>query len=178
MGSRAVPHRLNTAERKEWDLAKKRRYLLLRGTGWRKERGDSPLANIYRNYCDAVAVPCISMRRGVQSGQLLYDELIIDFSPLRLINVSELAQECITHMKTAQSIIDLEDGSDITKLGWSIPSEAIKEEVIWRLPFYGVSARFSNRKECKSMAETVARLYAGGQVYQDGPSEDEDNMIE
>ena len=39
-GSRGVPHRLNAAERKEWDLAKKRKYLMLRGTGWRKERGD------------------------------------------------------------------------------------------------------------------------------------------
>ena len=59
VGSRAVPHRLNNAERDEWVLAKQRKYLSLRGTGWRKERGDSPLANIYRNYCDAVAIPSI-----------------------------------------------------------------------------------------------------------------------
>jgi hypothetical protein len=49
VGSRSVPHRLNASERKEWELAKKRAFVLLRGTGWRKERGDSPLANIYRN---------------------------------------------------------------------------------------------------------------------------------
>ena len=59
VGSRAVPHRLNAAEREEWVLAKKKKYLALRGTGWRKERGDSPLANIYRNYCDAVGIPMI-----------------------------------------------------------------------------------------------------------------------
>jgi len=58
-GARSVPHRLNAEERIEWELAKKRRFLILRGSGWRKERGDSPLANIYRNYCDAVGVPCI-----------------------------------------------------------------------------------------------------------------------
>ena len=58
-GSRSVPHRLNSEERIEWEFAKKRRYLNLRGTGWRKERGDSPLANIYRNYCDAIGIPCI-----------------------------------------------------------------------------------------------------------------------
>jgi len=58
VGSRMVPHRLNNAERIEWDLAKSRKFLQLRGTGWRKERGDSPLANIYRNYCDSQAIPC------------------------------------------------------------------------------------------------------------------------
>ena len=58
-GSRSVPHRLNAEERIEWDYAKLRRYLNLRGTGWRKERGDSPLANIYRNYCDALGIPSI-----------------------------------------------------------------------------------------------------------------------
>jgi len=63
-GSRAVPHRLNAEERIEWEIAKKKKYLVLSGSGWRKERGDSPLANIYRQYCDAVDIPCISVRRG------------------------------------------------------------------------------------------------------------------
>ena len=65
-GSRAVPHRLNAEERIEWEIAKKKKYLVLSGSGWRKERGDSPLANIYRQYCDAVDIPCISVRRGNQ----------------------------------------------------------------------------------------------------------------
>ena len=85
-GSRAVPHRLNEKERIEFDLAKKRRYVSLRGTGWRAERGDSPLANIYRNYCDAMNQPCISVRRGIfidDEEKTLGDEVIIDFSPLR-----------------------------------------------------------------------------------------------
>ncbi|CAM9607161.1 unnamed protein product, partial [Heterosigma akashiwo] len=62
-GSRAVPHRLNEAERKEWDLAKRRGYLQLRGTGYRRERGDSPLANIYRQWCDAMVRPCVVIER-------------------------------------------------------------------------------------------------------------------
>ena len=63
-GSRGVPHRLNAEERIEWEIAKKKKYVVLSGSGWRKERGDSPLANIYRQYCDAVDIPCISVRRG------------------------------------------------------------------------------------------------------------------
>jgi hypothetical protein len=163
-GSRAVPHRLNNLERKEWDLAKRRRYLLLRGTGWRKERGDSPLANIYRNYCDAVAIPCISIRRGVQSGSLLYDELIIDLSPLRTINNQQLVDRSKVIIQSATSLIDIEDRSDISSLGWTNMEQMLAEEVIWRLPSYTLSARFTNRKECKQAAEKIANEFANGEL--------------
>ena len=71
-GSRSVPHRLNSEERIEWEIAKKKKFLVLRGTGWRKERGDSPLANIYRQYCDATEIPCISVQRGKHQLKLLF----------------------------------------------------------------------------------------------------------
>ena len=40
VGSRGVPHRLNSEERTEFELAKKRKYLVLKGSGFREERGD------------------------------------------------------------------------------------------------------------------------------------------
>jgi hypothetical protein len=46
-------------------IAKKRRFLLLRGSGWRKERGDSPLANIYRQFCDCMDCLCVTVSRGI-----------------------------------------------------------------------------------------------------------------
>lgn len=70
VGSRQVPHRLNAEERIEWDNAKKRGYLQLRGTGWRRERGDSPLANIYRQLCDAKNIPCITIAKGLGIGDV------------------------------------------------------------------------------------------------------------
>ena len=73
-GSRMVPHRLNQLERKEWVLAKKRRFLLLRGSGYRKERGASPLANIYRQFCDAQV--CISVLSYVLSDPFSLPSLI------------------------------------------------------------------------------------------------------
>ena len=166
VGSRAVPHRLNSQERKEWDLAKRRRYLLLRGTGWRKERGDSPLANIYRNYCDAIDIPCISVRRGVQEGSLLYDETIIDFSPLRTEITSTFVESCLFEInKFTSSIISIEDNSDITKFGWQDPVDILEKEVIWRIPFYGISIKFNDRKQSKLLAETIARQFAHGEVF-------------
>ncbi|CAN0161968.1 unnamed protein product, partial [Scytosiphon promiscuus] len=60
-GSRGVCHRLNESERKAYDLAKKQGYVVLRGTGYRKERKGSPLQNIFRQFCDAKATTCTSV---------------------------------------------------------------------------------------------------------------------
>jgi hypothetical protein len=54
-GSRGVPHRLNSDERVLYDLARRKGFLEISGSGWRKQRSDAPLANTYRSWCDAVA---------------------------------------------------------------------------------------------------------------------------
>lgn len=41
-----------------FDLAKKQGYVVLRGTGYRRERKGSPLLNIFRQFCDAKAMVC------------------------------------------------------------------------------------------------------------------------
>jgi len=177
VGSRAVPHRLNELERREWVLAKERRYLLVRGTGWRHERGDSPLANIYRNYCDAIGIPCISVFRSIllsgastnSSDCLLnkpdpatiVDKVIIDFSPLRTTEVENIAKECITHSSQYSSRLGIDDSSDVSKLGWSNidMAELMNNEAIWKIPVFCVSAVFSSRAESKAFAESIANKY-------------------
>jgi hypothetical protein len=52
-GSRGVPHRLNEDERRAFDTAVRKGFLESAGSGWRKERRDSPLLNTYRSFCDA-----------------------------------------------------------------------------------------------------------------------------
>jgi hypothetical protein len=42
-------------------MAIEKGYLTLRGRGYRKERKGSPLANIYRQYCDAQGMPCVNV---------------------------------------------------------------------------------------------------------------------
>lgn len=79
-GSRQVCHRLNEMERKAFDVAKDRGYLTLRGTGYRKERKGSPLANIYRQMCDAHAQHCVVVEN-LPGGQM--DCVLVDLSTLR-----------------------------------------------------------------------------------------------
>ncbi|EFJ42448.1 hypothetical protein VOLCADRAFT_97465 [Volvox carteri f. nagariensis] len=58
-GSRRIPHRLNAEERTLYDLAKKKGFLAVRGTAYRKFRHGNPLPNIYRQWCDARAQACV-----------------------------------------------------------------------------------------------------------------------
>jgi hypothetical protein len=159
-GSRAVPHRLNSLERKEWDLSKKRHYMLLRGTGYRKERGASPLANIYRQLCDALNIVCITVSRGV--GNPPKDEVIIDFSPLRTTQVSEMARACMDEAAAYSSLESVEDRSNVDLLGWTDVDDMLSEDVIWRIPVFAVVATFTSRADSRRYAETLAVKYANG----------------
>lgn len=55
----AVPHRLNAEERKIYESAKKKGYLAVRGTGYRRERKGNPLPNSFRQWCDAKGMACV-----------------------------------------------------------------------------------------------------------------------
>merc|ERR1719159_1577264 len=77
-GSRGVPHRLNAAEREDFDRAVRRGVLEVAGSGYRAERRDAPLLNTYRNWCDARGVPMI-VRHEAAAG----DAVLVDLSPLR-----------------------------------------------------------------------------------------------
>ncbi|KAI5060243.1 hypothetical protein GOP47_0024663 [Adiantum capillus-veneris] len=87
IGSRAVPHRLNADERKAYELAKKKGYLV------RQFRSrEYPLSNTYRNYCDAVGWPNLRIDQG-PAGSL--DTMIVDLTTLRLeeANLTALEKE-------------------------------------------------------------------------------------
>lgn len=82
VGSRAVPHRLNQEERVQYDIAtSKNGFLTVNGSGYRRERKGAPLVNIFRQWCDARAVPSLRVHKNAQ-GSL--DSLVCDFSTLRL----------------------------------------------------------------------------------------------
>ena len=79
-GSRQIPHRLNAEERKSFELAKRKGVLTIKGSGYRRERKGSPLANIWRQYSDALGRSCIIVE---QSGSGKEDMVLLDASTLR-----------------------------------------------------------------------------------------------
>ena len=78
-GSRGVPHRLNDEERRLYDFARRKGFVEIGGSGWRKQRRGAPLVNTYRNWCDARAVPAVYLFKGKEG----VDEVVLDISPLR-----------------------------------------------------------------------------------------------
>ena len=90
-GSRGVPHRLNEEERVIYDMARRKGFVEVVGSGWRKERRGAPLVNTYRNWCDARGVPVVYVFKGREG----VDEVVLDLSPLRLPQrFLELALQC------------------------------------------------------------------------------------
>lgn len=86
-GSRQIPHRLNNEEREAYKLARQRGYLTLKGSGYRRERKGSPLANIFRQLNDALGRPCVIVEQRSGAGAL--DIVMVDLSPLRLLDYTE-----------------------------------------------------------------------------------------
>lgn len=154
-GSRAVPHRLNAEERIEWDNAKKRGFVQLRGSGWRKERGDSPLANSFRNFCDATSIPYISIEKGIGSSQVLLDHVYIDFSPLRSLEIEGYKNRCLEIAKKFSSVTSVEDYTDPNTQGWTNIEEMLAGLAIWSIPTMALVISFSVRKEAKDFAQAV-----------------------
>lgn len=91
-GSRRIPHRLNAEERKQYDIAKQKGFLTVRGTGYRKERKGSPLANTFRQWCDASAKMCVVIEQGFGSDAV--DTVLVDFSTLRSDDTSKVEDDC------------------------------------------------------------------------------------
>eukprot|EP00850_Spirogloea_muscicola_P003710 SM000015S01210 [mRNA] locus=s15:512621:514244:- [translate_table: standard] len=76
IGSRQVPHRLNAEERKAYDLAKERGYVVIK-----PQTRYYPLRYTFRNFCDARAQPCIRIEQGTSAES---DKLVVDLTTLRL----------------------------------------------------------------------------------------------
>jgi hypothetical protein len=172
VGSRVVPHRLNESERKEWEISKRRRFVCLRGTGWRRERGDSPLANSFRNYCDALGIPNINFLRAIGVDKAI-DTVIVDFSTLRdvdkIYTVSSQFKEMAQQFK--KDLVQTEDNLvDILQY-----EPFFKEFPIWRIPVLTLTFQYdNNRQQAKSLASTLAQTFAGAtQAKQYGGKDEE-----
>jgi hypothetical protein len=186
-GSRNVPHRLNDDERREMDRAAKKGYLELAGSGNRRTRKGSPLANIHRQWCDARDKPQILLFKAVSGHPV--DELMIDLSPLRLNGLyddAKQAEEFFVKLKTeilsaaasagmelrsdddadaddeenAEPVQDDEDLSEYVLTLGEISQEAWASQPIWKLPTVLIPGSFEGeRAKAKAMARELAILW-------------------
>ncbi|GLI68130.1 hypothetical protein VaNZ11_012448 [Volvox africanus] len=88
-GSRRIPHRLNAEERTLYDLAKKKGFLAVRGTAYRKFRHGNPLPNIFRQWCDACGQVCVVVEQDLVGNRGM-DRVVVDLAPLRLEDTAQV----------------------------------------------------------------------------------------
>ena len=63
VGSRGVPHRLDAAETRRFELAQRHGFLTVQGSGYRRGRKGAPLVNTHRLLCDARGVPTVRVEQ-------------------------------------------------------------------------------------------------------------------
>ncbi|KAF8071014.1 hypothetical protein HT031_001095 [Scenedesmus sp. PABB004] len=88
-GNFNIPHRLNADERPVYEAAKKKGFLAVRGTGYRKARRGNPLPNVFRQWCDAKASACVLIEQDTSGGAR--DCVVVDLAPLRTPDPSAAA---------------------------------------------------------------------------------------
>jgi hypothetical protein len=176
-GSRGVPHRLNEDERILYDMARRKGFVEIGGSGWRKQRRGAPLVNTYRNWCDARAVPAVYLFKSKEG----IDEVVLDLSPLRLPeHFLEVATKCAGAAPggVVEALDVDEEGMEMDAVGeddnkadalssdaaareavlTSDLKEAFLNQPIHRLPMYCVSWELQ-RATAKAVAKNIAEAF-------------------
>eukprot|EP00986_Skeletonema_menzelii_P006869 scaffold2612_cov132-Skeletonema_menzelii.AAC.5 len=96
-GSRYHCHRLNQEERRLYEHAKVSRFLTVKWNGYRKERKGSPLQNIWRQRCDALATLAVCVEK--RSSE---DTVVIDFSTLRVCDDAPFVAMIVSNVLKAK----------------------------------------------------------------------------
>ena len=98
------------------------------GSAWRKERRDAPLLNTWRNWCDAVALPSISVQKGTD-----VDLVVVDLSPLRRPDVLEVAA-AVRALPTPCASIEVGEAEEIVEDEARPIHQLPRYELAWQAP--------------------------------------------
>lgn len=150
-----VPCRLKDEEHLQLEIAMKRNFLTLSGPGRNK---DKPLIYVYRNYCDCKSIPYISV---IKSATNEADDVIVDFSPLRTINVKALADWCMTEARNLSSFVSAVDDTSLStkNLDKEKVEELMLNDPVCNLPVLSIIARFSERVDSKQYAKLMVNYW-------------------
>eukprot|EP00566_Odontella_aurita_P011276 CAMPEP_0113556824 /NCGR_PEP_ID=MMETSP0015_2-20120614/17458_1 /TAXON_ID=2838 /ORGANISM="Odontella" /LENGTH=412 /DNA_ID=CAMNT_0000458197 /DNA_START=235 /DNA_END=1473 /DNA_ORIENTATION=- /assembly_acc=CAM_ASM_000160 len=196
-GDKNVPHKLNGKDRGAFDRAARHGYVTLEGTGYRRGRKGSALANIHRQWCDARAKPQVILCKA--SGGRPLDNVIVDLSPLRLGALSpdmSMVDEFLTKWKAemvhaaeksgmilkseyvednSQTLdIFTEDGDGVqTELVITIDPDSWASQPLWNLPAISMGVFEGERTQAKAMAKELSLLWKVTEADEDNDNQDE-----
>jgi hypothetical protein len=179
------------------ERAAKKGFVTLAGTGYRRGRKGSPLANIHRQWCDARDKPQIVLCKA--SGGRPLDNVIVDLSPLRINGLfddsadvedflvkwkaeilvaadksgMELNPDYVQDntLEVSNSINDDHvDSEEETRTEYTavVDTDAWATKPIWRLPVVSMGVFEGERSKAKEMARELAKLWDIPETHTDG----------
>ena len=85
------------------------------------------------------------------------DSVSIDLSPLRRMDTSSLVSAIIDETKNFSSLQSLDNQTDLKSTDWYDSAENMfSNDVIWRIPAFGLVVSFLDRRESKLFAEMIS----------------------
>jgi hypothetical protein len=170
-GSRAVPHRLNTDERRLYDIALRKNFLELAGGGNRRERKGSPLANTFRMWCDALARPSIVLHK-MPDGR---DKIVVDLATLRAgvdeaRDVMSVVQTIRDVARTSGAVVSDDEGLSGEEYISSPDVQSLwLSGATWELPPVTLTFCCESRTVAKATAAAIANcLSSSGDAFRLG----------
>lgn len=185
--------RLPESDQRAFERASRQGFVTLEGTGYRRGRKGSALANLHREWCDALSKPQIVLCKA--SGGRPLDNVIVDLSPLRLGALSPdadvvgdalskwkrqilaAAEECGMTLRSdyiednSENIIleiDETDGTTEVLIGIpTIDSSAWAKKPISYLPAVSVGVFEGERASAKAMVKALSTLWQVSRVDDD-----------
>jgi len=151
-GSYNICHRLNQEDRQLYNQAKSNKYLITKGTAYRRRRKGSPVVNTYRQRCDALDQVCIIIEK--HSG---FDKIKIDISTLRLQDDTDCILQIYNMIN--EKYPELMEYTTNECIGIPKVDECVlKTKAIWNIdPRCIVIEMISDRTVAKSIAEDVLK---------------------
>jgi len=159
-GSRFTCHRLNRDERRVFDQSKRDGFLTVRGTGYRKNRGGSPIWNTFRQRCDALAKPCVVIEKRSD-----VDRVVIDISTLRIPDDSSIVSFLLEtvfskHPEFYNALISYSIDNSISDTNLAVQNNTTYQPIHWDAvqsnPIWGVNERFLAVKCERGIAKSIA----------------------
>ena len=130
--------------------------MVLSGTGHRRERKGSPLANSWRQFADALLMPALMVQTGTAERP---DLVVVDLSPLRegRARCVQARDECVALSRQYAARLARDDAESVSEANCELLDQAI-----WQLPPVLLEFVCTDRPSAKAFAEALCLELCGG----------------
>ena len=127
--------------------------MVLSGTGYRRERKGSPLANSWRQFADALLMPALMVQTGAP------DLVVVDLSPLRegRARCVLARDECVALATQFSATLARDDAESASEA-----NDELLDQAIWQLSPVLLEFVCPDRPSAKAFAEALSLQLCGG----------------